>query len=162
MKLQKRHFILIECILLVVGILLMSFIFMDYANNSETLENLNQREASLKKDQEFDLPSSAKKVYEKIFMSPYDTNNIVPRLQKKILDVALLRDVSIVDVKIKKTENGVFSFAVKMTSKDDRSIYAFIGGIENLNEVFVFSKNVILQKRLKIGGEYHFEAYTKS
>lgn len=152
---------MIESIFLLLGILLMTFTFMDYTNNAVILENLNQKETALKKDQEFDLPLPAKKVYEKIFMSPYDSNNIVPHLQKKILDVALSRDVLIVDVRIKKTENGVFSFAVKMTSKDDRALYAFVKDIENLKEVFVVSKNMTLQKRLKITGEYHFDAYTK-
>ncbi len=161
MKLKRRHFILLESIFLLLGVCLLGFVFMNYENSSITLGNMSKKEISLKKDQSFDLPNAAKKVYEKIFISSYDSNNIVPYLQKKIVNLSLNRDVSILDVKIKKIENNVFSFVVKMTSKDDRALYLFVSDIENLNDVFIFSKNLTLQKRSKIGGEYHFEAYTK-
>ena len=54
MKLKKRYFILIEWAFLLIGILLISFIFIDYLNNVEILNNLKQKENLLKKDQEFD------------------------------------------------------------------------------------------------------------
>ena len=82
-------------------------------------------------------------------------------MQRRIADLALHRDVLISEIKIKKIENGVFSFVIKMTSKDDRAFYSLIYDIENLNDAFVVSLNLILQKRSKITGEYHFEVHTK-
>ncbi len=169
MKLDAKHFTLIEVTLVLIGLIFITFSKINYDAADVAKTYLEERYNKLSLEKSFILNSAQEDIYKRIFDSPINAHNLVPFVEGRLGKLSQKYEVTLENIKIKKQEDHPlhsFLFSLKIQAPSDQVIYMFLEEIEKTQEYFVISDFFELKKskhsgKILIEGQYAFEVYTK-